>query len=228
MIKTLRQAHNKPVPRSKRQDRKGKIPDMVGIQVRPPAIEDRQFPFHTEGDLTSSVKPMPATWALGTLVEPISRLLMLIKLPEDKPVSALNVLQGFSNKLLSIALPLRPGMAFDQGREMSTHNELSKRTGFALYFCDPHSPLLKGSNVNMNVAVWLYLSKITDFFCLQSGRTERNCRRNQQRLKQRFGGPIAAGGLPRTACKQPETFHSDPLKPSMLHFYFESATFKNF
>jgi hypothetical protein len=35
---------------------------------------------------------------------------MLVKLPEVKPASALNVLQGFTDKLLSIALPLRLSM----------------------------------------------------------------------------------------------------------------------
>jgi len=46
LIATLRHAHNKRVPRSKGQDRRGQIPDMVSIHVRPPEIEDRQFPGH--------------------------------------------------------------------------------------------------------------------------------------------------------------------------------------
>jgi IS30 family transposase len=40
LIKALRQAHNKRVPRSKGQDRRGQIPDMVSIHVRPPEIKD--------------------------------------------------------------------------------------------------------------------------------------------------------------------------------------------
>jgi hypothetical protein len=35
---------------------------------------------------------------------------MLIRLPEVKPASTLNVLRGFTDKLLSIVLPLRLNM----------------------------------------------------------------------------------------------------------------------
>jgi IS30 family transposase len=51
LVACLRQAHNKRTPRSKGQDRPGQIPDMLSIHVRPPEIEDRQFPGHWEGDL---------------------------------------------------------------------------------------------------------------------------------------------------------------------------------
>jgi IS30 family transposase len=90
LIATLRHAHNKRVPRSKGQDRRGQIPDMVSIQLRPPEIEDRQFPGQWEGDL---IKGAANGSAVGTLVERTSRLLMLIKLPESKPSSAANVMQ---------------------------------------------------------------------------------------------------------------------------------------
>jgi IS30 family transposase len=51
LMKALRQAHNKRGPRSKGKNPRGQIPDMVSIHVRPPEIEDRQFPGHWEGDL---------------------------------------------------------------------------------------------------------------------------------------------------------------------------------
>lgn len=159
LIATLRHAHNKRVPRSKGQDRRGQIPDMVSIHVRPPEIEDRQFPGHWEGDL---IKGAANASAVGTLVERSSRLLMLIKLPEFKPASAVNVMQAFSDKLLGIASPMRQSMTYDQGREMAMHKELSKRTGVAVYFCDPHSPWQRGSNENTNGLVRQYLPKGTD------------------------------------------------------------------
>ena len=143
LIATLRHAHNKRVPRSKGQDRRGQVPDMVSIHLRPPEIEDRQFPGHWEGDL---IKGAANASAVGTLVERTSRLLMLIKLPEFKPASAANVMQAFSDKLLGIAAPMRQSMTYDQGREMAMHKELSKRTGVAVYFCDPHSPWQRGFN----------------------------------------------------------------------------------
>lgn len=77
LIATLRHVHNNRVPRSKGQDRRGQIPDMVSIHLRPPEMEDRQFPGHWEGDF---IKGAANASAVGTLVERTSRLLMLIKL----------------------------------------------------------------------------------------------------------------------------------------------------
>jgi IS30 family transposase len=159
LIATLRHTHNKRVPRSKGQERRGQIPDMVSIHLRPPEIEDRQFPGHWEGDL---IKGAANASAVGTLVERASRLLMLIKLPEFKPASAANVMQAFSDKLLGIAAPMRQSMTYDQGREMAMHKELSRRTDIAVYFCDPHSPWQRGSNENTNGLVRQYLPKGTD------------------------------------------------------------------
>lgn len=159
LIACLRQAKNKRVPRSKGQDRRGQIPDMLSIHLRPPEIEDRQFPGHWEGDL---IKGAGNASAVGTLVERTSRLLMLVKLPHPQPASAVNVLQAFTDKLNSIAAPMRLSMTYDQGREMALHKQLTANTGIAVYFCDPHSPWQRGSNENMNGLLRQYLPKGTD------------------------------------------------------------------
>jgi transposase, IS30 family len=159
LIACLRHAHNKRVPRSKGQDRRGQIPDMLSIHLRPPEIEDRQFPGHWEGDL---IKGEANASAVGTLVERTSRLVMLVKLPHPKPASAASVLQAFTDKLISIAQPMRLSMTYDQGREMAMHKKLSENTGIAVYFCDPHSPWQRGSCENMNGLVRQYLPKGTD------------------------------------------------------------------
>ena len=159
LIACLRQARNKRVPRSKGQDRRGQIPDMLSIHVRPPEIEDRQFPGHWEGDL---IKGAGNASAVGTLVERTSRLLILVKLPHPKPASAANVLQAFTDKLNGIAEPMRKSLTYDQGREMALHKKLTEQTGVAVYFCDPHSPWQRGSNENTNGLVRQYLPKGTD------------------------------------------------------------------
>lgn len=41
----------KRTPRSKGDDRRGQIPGMLSIHVRPPEVYDRQFPSHWQGDL---------------------------------------------------------------------------------------------------------------------------------------------------------------------------------
>lgn len=159
LVACLRQSRNKRTPRSKGQDRRGQIPDMLSIHVRPPEVEDRQFPGHWEGDL---IKGADNASAVGTLVERTSRLLLLVKLPHPKPASAANVLQAFTDKLKTIAQPMRKTLTYDQGREMARHKELTANTGVAVYFCDPHSPWQRGSNENTNGLVRQYLPKGTD------------------------------------------------------------------
>ena len=46
LIKALRQAYNKHVPRSKGHVHRGQVPEMVSNTVRPPEIDDRQFSGH--------------------------------------------------------------------------------------------------------------------------------------------------------------------------------------
>jgi IS30 family transposase len=159
LIACLRQARNKRVPRSKGKDRRGQIPDMLSIHLRPPEVEDRQFPGHWEGDL---IKGEGNASAVGTLVERTSRLLILVKLPHPKPASAVNVLQAFTDKLNGIAQPMRLSLTYDQGREMALHKKLTEQTGVAVYFCDPHSPWQRGTNENTNGLVRQYLPKGTD------------------------------------------------------------------
>ncbi len=110
LIKALDQAHNKRETRSKGEDRRFQIPDMVSIHIRHPAIEDSQCPDHVIGDL---IKGEANGSAMGTPVERTSRLLMFIKLTELRPASALNVLQGCTDKHLSVAVQLRMSMTYD-------------------------------------------------------------------------------------------------------------------
>ena len=87
---------------------------------------------------------------------------MLVKLSDVQPASAANVLQGFTDKLLSIAQPLHQSMTYNQVREMAMHKQLSQNTGIAVYFCDPHSPWQRGSTENTSGLARQYLPKGTD------------------------------------------------------------------
>ena len=69
---------------------------------------------------------------MKTLVERISRRVMLVELPEFQSASAANVLLAMTDKLRDdIAQPMRLSRAYDRGREMMVHKALSQCTGIA-------------------------------------------------------------------------------------------------
>jgi IS30 family transposase len=111
---------------------------MVSLHVRPPEVEDRLIPGHWEGDLIKSAFNRSV---VGALVERSSRLVMLVWMENDSAAAAL---EGFSRILNDVPQPMRKSLTYDQGKEMSEHNQLSERTGVAVFFADPHSHWQRG------------------------------------------------------------------------------------
>ena len=155
-IECLRFGHAKRRPRARGKDRRGAIPDMTSLHVRPPEIEDRLVPGHWEGDL---IKGAFNRSSVGTLVERTSRLVLLARM-ED--ATAEGALAGFTAALNRAHEPMRKTMTYDQGKEMARHKELTAATGVAVYFADPHSPWQRGSNENTNGLLRQYLPKGAD------------------------------------------------------------------
>lgn len=156
LIACLRQGRSSRRPRSAGTDRRGQIPEMVSIHVRPPEVNDRQMPGHWEGDL---IKGAGNRSAVGVLVERTTRLVLLARMPDATAESAL---AAFTAKLKQIAQPLRQTLTYDQGKEMARHRELAKATNIRVYFCDPHSPWQRGSCENTNGLLRQFLPKGTD------------------------------------------------------------------
>ncbi|MEC5218562.1 IS30 family transposase [Actimicrobium sp. GrIS 1.19] len=156
LIACLRQGNDARRPRSRGTDRRGSIPEMQSLHIRPPEVADRLIPGHWEADL---IKGAFNRSAVGTLVERTTRLVILARMPD---ASAASALAGFTAALNRVAAPLRKTMTYDQGREMSRHRELTAQTGVAIYFCDPHSPWQRGSNENTNGLLRQYMPKGTD------------------------------------------------------------------
>jgi len=156
LIALLRRRQSKRMPRSRGEDRRGQIPDMVSIHVRPPEVNDRAMPGHWEGDL---IKGAGNKSAVGVLVERSSRLVLLAKMADATADSAL---AAFTLKFRSIAEPMRKTLTYDQGKEMTRHKELAAATGLRVYFCDPHSPWQKPTCENTNGLLRDYLPKGAD------------------------------------------------------------------
>ena len=156
LVACLRQGRGTRMPRSRGADRRGQIPDMVSIHVRPPSVDDRVMPGHWEGDF---IKGAGNKSSVGVLVERTSRLVLLARMEDATAASAL---AGFTVKLNSIAAPMRQSLTYDQGKEMARHADLAANTGVHVYFCDPHSPWQRGTCENTNGLLRQYLPKGTD------------------------------------------------------------------
>jgi len=156
LVGLLRKSHKTRLPRARGSARKGCLPNMTNISLRPPEVAARIVPGHWEGDL---IKGAFNRSSVGTLVERISRYVMLVKLDGN---TAQDVLEGFKRRLKSIPESLRKTMTYDQGSEMALHETLSAELKMDIFFCDPHSPWQRGSNENANGLVREYLPKGMD------------------------------------------------------------------
>jgi IS30 family transposase len=156
LISLLRKSHKARLPRARGSQRKGGLPNMKNIALRPPEVAARIVPGHWEGDL---IKGAMNRSSVGTLVERTSRFVMLVKLDGG---CASDILEGFERRLKSIPESLRKTMTYDQGSEMALHETLSKQLHMDIFFCDPHSPWQRGSNENANGLIREYLPKGMD------------------------------------------------------------------
>lgn len=156
LIGLLRKSHKTRLPRARGTTRKGILPNMTNIALRPPEVAARIVPGHWEGDL---IKGSMNRSSVGTLVERTSRYVMLVKLNGG---TAEHVLDGFKRRLKSIPQSLRQTMTYDQGSEMALHESLSASLDMDIFFCDPHSPWQRGSNENANGLIREFLPKGMD------------------------------------------------------------------
>ena len=201
LIACLRHGRSTRMPRKRGVDRRGQIPEMVSIHVRPPEIEDRVMPGHWEGDF---IKGAGNKSSVGVLVERTSRLVLLAKMDDATAASAL---AGFSAKLNSIAAPMRHSLTYDQGKEMTRHRELTATTGVKVYFCDPHSPWQRGSCENTNGLLRQYLPKGTDLSVHTQAELDAiaDSLNNRPRATHAFHSPLEVFATMLQAAHQPST-----------------------
>ena len=149
-------AVRKPRKRVKGETR-GKIPNMINISERPAEVADRAVPGHWEGDL---ILGKDCGSAIGTLVERTTRYVMLLHLPGRH--GAEEVRDAMLEAIPTLPRQLWRSLTWDQGREMTSHQEITMATDLDIYFCDPHSPWQRGSNENTNGLLRQYFPKATD------------------------------------------------------------------
>jgi len=139
-------------------ERRGRLTAMTMIADRPAEVEDRVQVGHWEGDCVMGAGNRSA---IGTLVERVTRFLILIHVPTKRP-AAEAIRDGVADALGALAPHLRRTLTWDQGKELSLHQQITARTGTRVFFCDAHSPWQRGSNENTNGLLRDYFPKRTD------------------------------------------------------------------
>ena len=157
LVACLRRRRGTRKPRGRVPDGRGRIPDMVSIDLRPPEVADRKVPGHWEGDLIVGGRHSSA---VGTLVERTSRATILVPL---KGCDARSVRRAFAREMSHAPRHLARSLTYDQGKEMQQHRLFTEETQIQVYFAHPHSPWERGTNENTNGLVRDFFPKGTDF-----------------------------------------------------------------
>jgi len=160
LIKALRQEHKyrRTQKSGKTEEKRGKIADMLSIEERPAEVADRIVPGHWEGDLILGKYKRSA---LGTLVERTTRYTILVPLGYQK--DAISVREAYAKAFKTVPDELRKTLTYDQGKEMSEHQQFTIDTGIQVFFAHPASPWERGTNENTNGLIRQYFPKGTDF-----------------------------------------------------------------
>lgn len=143
--------------RQRREDGRGRIPDMVNIVEREEEVAERRVPGHWEGDLITGKNNASA---IGTLVERVTGYTLLLHLPDGHGAEA--VTAAIAEAMTALPARLRKSLTWDQGKELSRHKQVAEITGLKVYFCDPHSPWQRATNENTNGLLRQYFPKGTD------------------------------------------------------------------
>lgn len=127
------------------------------IEHRPAIVTERTRLGDWEGDLI--VGPGSKS-AVATLVDRHSRFLRLIHLPDGHRADQL--FTALHAALASTPAASRLTLTWDQGSEMARHDEVARLFSQGVYFANPGSPWMRGTNENTNGLARQYLPKDTD------------------------------------------------------------------
>lgn len=100
-------------PCRKAGQRKNRIPGMINISERPPEVQDRAVPGHSEGDLIIGKGNLSA---IGTLVERTTNYTMLVHLPDGYKAEQMR--DALAAKIKTLPEALRHSLTWDQGIQM--------------------------------------------------------------------------------------------------------------
>ena len=153
----LRTGRRRRKPQRRGVPTKNKIANMRPLAERPLEVAERRTIGHWEGDLIIGANMHSA---IGTIVERVSRYLVLVHLPNG--YTAPQMRDILTARLLELPAAVRQTLTWDQGRELTLHEQIEAATGTRIFFCEPRSPWQRPTNENTNGLLRQYFPKRTN------------------------------------------------------------------
>jgi len=136
---------------------RGCIPNRVDIEKRPAIVDSRKRVGDWEGDTIIGSHKGGAV--IASMVERKSRLTILAKSPDKTTKS---VIRGIINKMEPVKESIET-ITFDNGKEFSSHADLTNQFGADIFFARPYHSWERGLNENTNGLVRQYFPKRVPF-----------------------------------------------------------------
>ena len=155
-------------------EKRGQIPNRVGIDKRPKVVEQRDRLGDWEADTIISKGKQKA---IVTLTERKTRMTLMKKVNDRKAETVkqaiIDLLSPFVDQTLTITC--------DNGKEFAEHIAIARALDANVYFAHPQAAWERGTNENANGLIRQYFPKGTDFADL----TNRDIERVMLRLNHR-------------------------------------------
>ncbi len=121
----------------------GRIKGACGLELRPQEVELRQIPGHWESDNMEGKRGDRTS--ISVTVERVSRVTRLGKLSNNTAIVKAEVLIA---QFKEESVVLKRTLTLDRGPENKRHEEIKRRTGLPVYFCNPYHSWEKGTVEN--------------------------------------------------------------------------------
>ncbi len=152
LFKDLRRGHKRRRKRRVGKDRRGGIPHRVSIEQRPAEVETKLTLGHWEGD---TVVGAERQGGILTLVERVTKVLRMAYLPQ----ATAQAVEAATIELLKDVPGGVKTITFDNGKEVTYHQNIAQRLECQVYFAHPYSPWERGLNENTNGLLRQYIPK---------------------------------------------------------------------
>lgn len=143
------------------RQRRGKIPNRIGIERRCSRVNERATVGHWEGD---TIIGRNHKYALISLVERKTGFGLVRKVKTRHA-------EGVATAIIEALKPMKRlvrTITFDNGLEFAQHGRIAAAVGAKIYFADPYSSWQRGTNENWNGLVRQYYPKKSCFSRIKS------------------------------------------------------------